>query len=56
MEETTLSTEAVRNWLKTNFSWLGTDEEVDGADVVDRLNDLYREAGDHEYQNPDEEA
>lgn len=28
--------------LKEAFPWLGTDEDVSGADVVDRLNDLYQ--------------
>lgn len=27
--------------LKALFPWLGTDEEVSGADVIDRLNHLY---------------
>jgi len=30
--------------LKRAFPWLGTDEEVDGADVVDQINDDYEAA------------
>jgi len=27
--------------LKENFPWLGTDEEVSGADVIQDLSDFY---------------
>lgn len=35
------SDEQFRHGLKQAFPWLGTDEPVSGADVVDRLNELY---------------
>ena len=28
--------------LKNHFPWLGTDEEVSGADVIDELNSLFK--------------
>jgi hypothetical protein len=35
---------ATRSDLKQTFPWLGTDESVNGADVIDQLNEIYRNA------------
>lgn len=34
--------------LRHHFPWLGTDEEVSGADVIAKLNELYKERVDDE--------
>ena len=33
---------SLRNILKENFPWLGTDEPADGAEVIAKLGELYR--------------
>lgn len=35
----------VLTYLKERFPWLGTDEDVNGADVIDSLNSLYFDLG-----------
>jgi hypothetical protein len=34
--------------LKQRFPWLGTDESVDGADVIDALVEMYEDFGGEE--------
>lgn len=38
-----MTTREEYNYLKRQFPWLGTDDDVSGADVVDHLNEVFED-------------
>lgn len=43
---------SIQSFLKSRFPWLGTDEEVDCAEAVSRLQEAYAEVGGKFEPNP----